>query len=388
MASLARVFCIALSVPALHAAQTETHVVDTSGAPGTDFAELAAAVAAAGNGDVIFVRRYDIPSFQPPIVLAGKGLTIVGEAGPNPPRIPALSVTGLAADDFFLLQGVQPNRSFEGSGTSWLNEGVIWFERCLLSFDGLPGAHDCAAAVLVGTDVLQGPLGGAPSFQARNSRVFLHGSRVFSVDGGFALEASNSVLELHGSQLIGMDATEPGIAFCEGANGGSALSLTRSLARRLDTTLVAGAGFVGDDQCGPGRDGVELRSEPSSSLIDLQGSATSYALQSPVREDESIQATLTGTPGDQVWLLASRTPGHGFGTVGLQDSLVLGAPWQVVARARLPASGSLSVQLPAPQLAGGEESRVYFSQAVVRSATTGRFVVSTASALVVLDEGL
>lgn len=381
--------CFALLVTPGLAAQSATHVVDSSGAPGTDFTDLGSAIAAARNGDVLYVRRYDInlpPLTWAWISLAGKGLTIVADEGVNRPWIDAITVTGLSVDDFVLLQGLEPSRSFSGAGTWSQNEGVLWFEDCSLHYESASTkASDCAAVVLKGCDVSQ-YLGTISPFLTTDSGVFVHGSRVDSWDGQFAIEARNSALELVGSQLIGHEGFVASPAFCEGVNGGSALSLTRSLARRLDSTLVAGAGFAGDDQCGPGRDGVELRVDGQSTLTDLPGFAKSYALLSPIREDESLQATLTGSPGDRVWLLASRTPGHGFAAPQLQGSILLGAPWKVAARATLPASGSLSVQLPAPRLASGEESRVYFSQAVVRDATTGHFVVSAPSALVVLDE--
>jgi len=69
---------------------------------------------------------------------------------------------------------------------------------------------------------------------------------------------------------------------------------------------VGGAPF--DGSCSPGVEDLVIT---SGTAIDVAGDARSLALASPVRTDELVQATLSGLPGDRVWLRYSFQAGAG-----------------------------------------------------------------------------
>jgi hypothetical protein len=117
----------------------------------------------------------------------------------------------------------------------------------------------------------------------------------------------------------------------------------------------------------------------------VAGSARSLALASPVRTDELVQATFTGQPGDRVWLRHSFQAGAGQASPFYDGEYLLGQPRFKGLTATIPASGTLVVTAPAPQLAPGQESLVVYCQAFFRDAAGQRFVVSPPGAVVLLD---
>jgi len=363
-------------------AQSQVHVVDSTGAPGTDFTSIDAAIAAAASGDVLLVRQY--LDRAPGHSFPAKRLTLVGEPG-RVSEIRAPFVGGLGANDFVLFQGLDL-RNDVAAVSHAQNDGVLWFERCILGDSGnpLPTVRDCAAVVLTHGTVAGGYFG--PSLGAQNSGLFVFDCAADSIDGQFAFEASASTLELFGSRLRGLDGVAGSPMLCLGTSGGSALSLEQaSDARLFASDLSAGVGFPSDGLCGAGRDGVELTASADSSFRSQAGSWATLEFSSPVRTDERVTLTLRGTPGERAWLLFSRTPGQGFRTPQLDGSVVVGGPWKTYPLGEIPAGGTLVVNSPAPRLMGGNEAEVFFSQVLTRDPVRGRFVVSAPSALVVLD---
>ncbi len=86
-------------------AAQQTWIVDRQGRPGTDFADLPDAVAAANPGDTLLVRAASIPYSA---FATGKGLTVLGDGHPeiNSFRFnPAVQVIGLPASQRFVMHG-------------------------------------------------------------------------------------------------------------------------------------------------------------------------------------------------------------------------------------------------------------------------------------------
>src|SRR5262249_16506729 len=105
--SLSLSVSLLLCLSSSSSAQVRVHVVDSSGAPGTPFTDIAAAITAAHSGDVLLVRHYLDYAYGH--AFPGKRLSVVGEAGPNAPqehRIQTPYVSGLGANDFVLFQNV------------------------------------------------------------------------------------------------------------------------------------------------------------------------------------------------------------------------------------------------------------------------------------------
>ena len=106
---------------------------------------------------------------------------------------------------------------------------------------------------------------------------------------------------------------------------------------------------------------------------------------SPVREDELLQATFTGKPGDRVWIVYSMVPGSGLASARWDGRLVLGSPRAGFFVGTIDGSGSLVFQTAAPDLPSGVESAIFFLQGLFRDTGTRRFVTSAPSAMVLLD---
>ncbi len=107
-----------------------------------------------------------------------------------------------------------------------------------------------------------------------------------------------------------------------------------------------------------------------------------------MRENETIQVTLAGKPGDRVWLRYSTRPGTGLSSPFFDGEFVLASPHAGFFVGTLPPSGSFLLAAPAFDLAAGVESAVLFVQSLFRDVDTGRLVVSSPSTLVVLDAAL
>ncbi len=285
-------------------------------------------------------------------------------------------------------------RGFGGSVQASGNAGVLWFERC--SLQPQAGLSSFGATLLDSDAVvwsqcfLQNQASVAfppePALLSASSRVHLFDAEVRQLarQRGMpapppALQVVGSFLEVFGAQVLGRNGLDGNSTSCPGQGGGDGLVLQYSLAPStaviLDSVLQGGSGGAGFGGCSDGQDGEGLVVGAGSSATMLAGTARSLSVSSPVREDESLSATLTGKPGDRVWLRYATRPGTGAASPFLDGELVLGAPSAGVFLGTIPASGSLVVVAAAPDLATGVESQTLFAQALFRDVGTGRFVV-------------
>lgn len=383
----------------LAASQGQVHVVDAAGGPGADFTTLNAAVSAAAGGDVVLVRAGDYFVDGPisdGIFLNDKGLTVVADSGAVV-RTSNVRIQDLAATDQVLIQGLT-FRSSQIVADLDDDLGPLWFEGCAFEpqFDLTAGGFfptGCDSVVLARCQLATVPLiTPTTALLAQDSRLHVFDSTLQGSGNNNPLATvvlrQGAFLQLFGSSVHGGDGAPGTFFLCDGLPGGDAASLEGvSTLVTLDATVQGGAGgapYLGS--CNAGADGEDVV-VTSGTVVPLAGAARSLEVASPVRTDEQVLATLTGLPGDRVWFRYSLVPGTGQASPFYDGELLLGSPRYRAFTATLPASGTLVVTASAPQLAAGMESLVVYCQAFFRDAAGQRFVLSSPSAMVLVDAG-
>ncbi|MEQ1891316.1 MAG: hypothetical protein ABL998_02140 [Planctomycetota bacterium] len=382
--------------PAFAAAQTQVHVVDPNG--GGDFTMVGAAYAAAASGDIVLVRPGDyFATGQGLGASGGKSVAFVADGGP-PIEMTGLSIEGFEPADWALVQGFQPETGQTSFARVRASAGPVWLDHCVFvhSVLSVGGVFVKDSASVVFTRCELGPpdsvfVDDGVALTSTSSRLHLHASTVLGLDGRVPAVLGNegSFLEIFGSELRGAPGPDGGFFHCNGFDGGSALVMrTGSRSVTLGSTLAGGAGGAPQTgtSCAPGDDGFDTLLLGGSTLDVRVGDAKRLELTSPVRDDELVQVTITGNPGDRVWIQYSNRPMPGQASSARDGELLVGAPRQTTPLGTIPSSGTLVIQVAAPTLPPGTEGAVFFSQALVRDAVTGRFVLSSPAALVVLDD--
>jgi hypothetical protein len=171
-----------------------------------------------------------------------------------------------------------------------------------------------------------------------------------------------------------------------GGDGGDGIRLNYgSNAFLLDDALVRGVG--GGAGNGPesygGEDGNALSTDAGSTATYLPGPSRHFVLATPVRGNTPANLILTGVPGEQVQLLMSRKAGHHFDLTE-KGVVLLGSRIRTLSIGVVPASGTLSTQIPVPSLDPGFESTVLHMQARFIDAQ-GNAVLSGPNSMVVLS---
>jgi hypothetical protein len=382
-------------------AQGAVHVVDRSGAPGTEYLSIHEAVEAATEGDIVLVRDGIYPGAGDGIALVGKGLAVVAERQASV-TTGTLLCTDLPAASHVLVQGVR----FVNNVTTGIlqdNSGPLWLERAMF----LPGlfvnpppftagleVEACEALVLSRSEVRSVPTGiGAQPWAllARDSRLHLFSTRVLGEaafrDDLVSLVLERSLLWLLGSTVQGADGVDGSLFQPQANEGGDGLELRTGSEARIVASLVTGGPGGTPYPSGPTEPDGQAFVGPGT-VRARSGGAKELELTSPAREGQTIDLVLRGRPGDQAWVWAAGTPSRGLALSGVRGEFLLPSNAALVWQATLPASGSAQLSFPAPTLPTGIEGAVYFVQAAVLDVDVSRFVLSTPSAVVVLDSSL
>jgi hypothetical protein len=370
--SLTRPLVLALaSAPAV--AQVDVWTVDAAGGLGADFTTIEAAVAAAGDGDILVFRPGFYPGpFLPFVKVDGKGLTLVAEGAVE---ITTLEVENLAPDQAFTMRG------FLGSaGGLDLKDcdGPVWLEDLRIH----PGATDplhhfdvnalrCAAVSLNRCGLLGLPastLFNEPALRVAESAAhlydcvltggagFVHPPTLTPGDPGLAIVSGFAFAQ--GSSFV------PGILAEEAATQSGPTSSSLVLDCTGDFTVLEG------------------------SHVALPGAKRSFEATAIAREGESVTMTWAGAPGEIAVMNLSLSAGgfylpqyHGSGVIGLPLFLVQGV-------GAIPASGETSVQVPIPELGAGVEGLVVYAQGSFADLSAGAIRLGGGSAIVLLDQAL
>lgn len=394
------------TITSLAPLQGQVRVVDAAGGPGAEFTNLRAATLAANDGDVLLVRSGNYAIGQGP-QLSGKGLILMADDGAQVATT-HIEISDVPATSQVLLRGIHV-QSVSGEGPLAValarNQGPLWLEGCSvetpLALDHGQGgvqAVSCAALVLVRT-TLQGPnpapfLPGPHSLFCFESRTHLFESLIQGtrVDRSLAFAPTGAVdivggfLAAHGSEIRGADGRDGALFLCPESGFDGLVLRSAAQAELFDTLLSGGAAGGGTPaiSCAPVVDGQASIVADGSTLSLGAPAARSLSIPSPVRSNQSVQATLVGQPGESVWIRTSARAGQGLRSSLWDGELLLAAPRAGQFVGVIPASGTLVVTRPAPSIAGGADSLVLFAQAFFR-ASGGRFRASSPSTLVVLD---
>jgi hypothetical protein len=337
-------------------ASAQTFVVDAAGGPGTDFPDIASAVAAVPDGAVLVVREGLYGSFA----ITAKSLTILGESGArigtNALVATSITIDGLAAGQRVALRGLTYRSHFTVSGD-------VTCQNCLGSIllDGIAQEHGSGAFRLDVDQCAQVQVnhclfhGANASYGARVVASDVHfvdtrlqgGSPGPGMAGLPALQQVGGRVQLAGSFLAG------GLGVF-GAGGSSISMLAGDLRVLPGTSLLPGSGSpAGLQIAGAG----VARIDPAVTTTQVAPGITWAAVAMPAVTctggalDAPVFATMDGPAGD-LGLLAIGTPGGPAFVPGWADPLWIN-PMFVVDFAVLGAPFVASVFLPPdPTLVG------------------------------------
>lgn len=209
-------------------AAAQTFVVDAANGPGTHFTDLPTAVAAVPDGATLVLRA----GAYGPIVLQGKGLTVVGGAGVmlNGILSPAVDVRGLAAHQSFALRGAAMGWALQGPAqVSFTNNaGRVLLEEFRFDYRTSPYLGSFGAA-------LPGAIVAVNCAQVVLRRCTIVGSNAVSATGSAvdldscALQGSGSTTVVYhnpvhaGSPALYLQGSEVRVASCSLQGGPGAL---------------------------------------------------------------------------------------------------------------------------------------------------------------------
>lgn len=385
-------------------------VVDDGGGPGVQFTDLQAAVNGAPNGGLILVKGGSYASF----VVSGKSLVITAEANQTVTVSGSVTISNLSAAQSFAMSGIDVvSPSSSGFNALQVTDciGPVLIERGEFTGAGIPlflegaggrftnSSHvtcvDCEFRI-VSSD---GPSPGLVVSESTASLYFcsaIGGTGVLTSQGGTGCRLLGGFLFAAGSTLRGGtgsigNLSQPFGICSDGGKGGTGLVLSSAFsgaiptARLLDTSLVGGAGGApGGPACNPGPPGDPSLVE-AGTIGTFAPKARRYDIPSPVREGTNGTITLSGDPGELVWLFFSAVQSPAFSSLW-KGTLLPGVPQLVIFVGALPASGTVTFNVVVPV----DPSTVCVSlieQALYHQPSTG-FVASNPRLGVVLDASL
>jgi hypothetical protein len=333
------------------AAQGHVWVVDDDAGPGVHFQSIQSAVDAATDGDTLLIRTgnyFNPPGLGATVVLDGKGLTLIAEAGAQASIEyfgfgiggTAISVRNLAVGQRCVLRGLRVVSSLGRAVEVVDCAGSVWIEGCSVTsksiiyfptlFSDAALYADGAELVMLSRSSVVGDDAPVDALRARDSAIIAYDT-TFEGGGGppFCLggncfppaNAGGAGVRLFGSFLLGSGcvmtggqgasgcAMEIGQCCSKGGTGGSGLVLQAQSgptleAHVLDTVISGGAGGPGGQafyapSCSDGPAGAATIAPPGT-LELIPGIARSLEFGSPIRAGNNAHVSYTGVPGDLV----------------------------------------------------------------------------------------
>ena len=392
------------------AAGGRVHIVDSAGSG--DFLEIADAVTAALDGDVVLIRSGTYAAFA----INGKGLSIVPESGAVVYTGP-IEVGNLPEPSDVLLGGLLV-RGEEGPAV-WLHdcEGTVRLHQ-LQVLEPAPPWKDAVTnspalqvelCTDVGVDGCRLPAGDtAPDF-----------------DGSHALVARGSSVMLFDSVFLGDEGDEA--ATFDGDNGGSGAQVDASFLFAARCRFVGRSGgdtYFNNGQGGFGGDGVSLRNGSSLNYTDcdfshggggwappcgiceaccwgyagydirLDPSSEAHAFNAPrllVRgtptavAGHSVLLSVTAAPGSAVWTLVGSAGDFRYLPAARGVLAVDVASAAVGFLGIAPPAGPLMQALGVPPLPAGVEGQRFHVQLLALDPTDGTRILGSPQPLVALD---
>lgn len=321
----------------------------TVGPSGADFTQIKTAVQAAADGDAILVKAGTYDGF----LVDDKALRIVNVSAASVLVQGVVRVHDLSPGKTLVLSGIDVQAEaaeglivFASAGAVRVQDGdFLGGPGDYLDYDtGIPGY--AGAKVVASADVVferctltggHGNYGlwdyfipnssGGDGLQSEGSRVAVFASTTIGGDGGWYDEHGNGLFGGHGVSAIESDLFLSGCSLQggngggggegsffdyagSGGDGGNGLEAVGSSARLYTTLLSAGVGGpAGSGYSGykgsPGYPGQEIHADGASSVSEHGG--VTRRLEGPwhAPDDSSVELTVEGKPGDEVYIVAS-----------------------------------------------------------------------------------
>jgi len=236
---------------------------------------------------------------------------------------------------------------------------------------GGDGLRAVESAVVVYSSLLQGGEGS-------------HESNPEGGDGGAGARVSGWGLFAAGTTFKGGRGGGGDYIGCTlSGDGGDGITLTQAQAWLLDDTLIPGlAGFF--STCGPGSPGLPITAN-NSVVQQLPGKARNLVGPAWTFDNSSTAITVSGQPGDSVWLLHAPQGAWAFAPA-LNGWAAIPRPWRmpIVPAGVIGAGGTLVVPLEIPDLSGSESGWMWSLQALCVD-PAGKTFLSSPRGLIVVD---
>jgi len=399
---------LVLAAPA--AAQNRLVVVDQAGGPGAHYTNLQAAVQGSADGTAIVVRD----GTYGPLVISGKGLTVVAENGHRPVISETIHVDQIQPEQVVAIRGFDvavadisyggtfercrgpvlvEDTTFGGSGGALVSGGLLVTECEAVSFVRVTSEPTLTAGASLGRSgllaldsnvyVYESTLTGPDGISNLDGP--LPGADGATVLGGFLFSAGST---LRGG--AGGDGTSFfGIGCSDGGNGGSGLRLTGDVpdAWLLDNRLTGGEGGLPTAGCIEGDDGPDLRND-TGNATELPGALRRLAIASPVRENEELTEVFTGLEDEFVVVGISPMVRLGDFVFDWRGIFYPGEPNYITQRGFVPQGGVRTTTTEIRELGPGVDSLVLYVQAAFFDMTTGESNLSAPTVVVLVDEAL
>ncbi len=406
----------ALIATLVFAAPLRADVIVVDGAGGGDFTTLAAAVAAASDGDTLLIRGPG-PYFGS-VFNAGKALEFIGEPG-GVSFFGGIEIDNVPAGKRVVVRGLTMQAAFGPHAGVWLhdNDGSVWIENCTAKGGkGIGQHHGCVsgvshpggagllvensdAVVVVRCELTGGngddwwyqpPLStvnyrtdGGPGARIVASNVALFESTLTAGHGG--LGAALCGPDAHGGDGLSVAGAMLLISACAAAGG---LPGSGAVATGGDGLVIDGASLVqrlgGTLSAGPG--GTTIVN--AGVLEVLAGTARSFAISSPLREGQPGTLSMTGVQGDFVgffWAFeAGLLPMPARSGWFLLNAPFLAGPFFVGTIAA--GDGVWNLPISGPLLPAGLESQTLLLQAYFQS--PGGTTLASGTAFTIVDAAL
>lgn len=326
-----RLAVLALLPLALPAAQRAALVVDAGAAPGSDYPDLASAVQAAADGDLILLRN----GFYGDLVIAGKALTVQAEL-PGSAFVERVVVRDTTAAQRVFLRGLHLSSVAVQEHGILIEDcaGPVWVEDLEpfppAEYDETYATSLSQARVVSSADV-----------------VFAHCDLDWTVPEGIdGVELIDSATRLFHTHTPNCDGRNSAVRVRGGTLGfhGGDMQIPGCFRRGKPLILEDGADAVFQPGV-PSNLPVEI---VAGTLTELASYPRSHRSSSPVLEGGTVEVELRGRENDLVWVLVSPALTTPASVLGSHSPLFLDAPIQSVFVGQIPV-GESSLEL-APRI--------------------------------------
>jgi hypothetical protein len=356
------------------------------------YVTLQSAVDAAPPGALLLVGSGNYAS----ATIDGKSLSIVAMPTSGTKNAFSITVKNLTSDEWVLVSGLRivAMGGITPGVTLTNNAGQVRLNDCIITgskgnswsqsaFAGLL-VNSCPKVIVTGCTIKGGSMG------------FLSGEP--PVAGGHGVESISSSMALFDCTLTGGKGSEEGypsggrggdglhvtdwgffasgctfnggaggggdyIGCCAGGDGGDGLDLTSAQAVHLDVVTTPGNGGWSICQM-YGSQGLPIHNDDGL-LLELPGTRRKLTGASLASDESSLTLTLTGQPGDRLFLMRAYAPGwvymQGIGIWTVRKPTFT----PVVPLGTVPASGTLTVLVPAGNIPGPPAHALAYVQGLV-----------------------